>query len=418
MLQYALKELIRRRSRSLLLLFGLVVCTALLAASLSISQAMRNAARQPFQSANADLVVQKELATCPFALVKHAGKLGGIPWSAVEEIRKLPGVEIATGVLELWATSGPEETDRAVVTGLVPEDQHRIGPVKRGEDCCNLADHEVGGRYLNEEDDHACLVEKPYAEKHGLGLGGQVTLGGEPFTVVGTLEAAPGARISAGEVYIPLAKAQDLLGEETVNAIMIRAKDQDAAKAIERELPRIIPVDTAQGEKLVVTNDANVMSSVAGVALLAQSATTWMAALVVGVVFLLVVKSSLASVGERVREIGTMKAVGWRDAHVARLLALESALVGMIGGAVGTATGWGAAWLYTSHTSVQLPSLLNSYPACAQTPPPVDMHFSLAGSGPLVIGAFLVALAIGVISGYLAARRASTLPPAEALRRV
>ena len=113
-----------------------------------------------------------------------------------------------------------------------------------------------------------------------------------------------------------------------------------------------------------------------------------------------------------------MKAVGWRDAHVARLLALESALVGMIGGAVGTATGWGAAWLYTSHTSVQLPSLLNSYPACAQTPPPVDMHFSLAGSGPLVIGAFLVALAIGVISGYLAARRASTLPPAEALRRV
>ncbi|HOJ23504.1 MAG TPA: ABC transporter permease, partial [Armatimonadota bacterium] len=135
-------------------------------------------------------------------------------------------------------------------------------------------------------------------------------------------------------------------------------------------------------------------------------------------VFLLVMKSSLASVGERVREIGTMKAVGWRDAHVARLLALESALVGIIGGGVGTATGWGAAWLYASHTRVQLPSLLNSYPACAKTPPPVDMQFSLEGSGPLVIGAFLVALAIGIFSGYLAARRASKLPPAEALRRV
>jgi len=90
----------------------------------------------------------------------------------------------------------------------------------------------------------------------------------------------------------------------------------------------------------------------------------------------------------------------------------------VIGGGLGTLAGWGAAWGYTSSTSLQLPDLLNSYPACAKTPPPVDMQFSLAGCGPLVLGAFAVSLAIGIISGYLAARRASKLPPAEALRRV
>jgi ABC-type lipoprotein release transport system permease subunit len=62
--------------------------------------------------------------------------------------------------------------------------------------------------------------------------------------------------------------------------------------------------------------------------------------------------------------------------------------------------------------------LLNSYPACAKTPPPVDLELSLEGCAPLIAGAFAVAVLIGVLAGYIAARRATQLPPAEALRRV
>lgn len=419
MLQYALKELTRRKSRSLLVIFGIVICTALLASALCISQAMRNAASQPFQSANADIIIQRELAECPFALVKHAGKLGAIPEQSIQQIRELPGVDMAAGVLELWVTSGPDETDRAVVTGVDPDYQHKLGPTKQGEDCCTLTDHEIGGRYLYVTDDHTCLVEEPYAKKHGLKLGSTLLLGGEEFTVVGTLRAAEGARIAAGEIYVTLRDAQAMLGEgEVVNAVLVRAENQKAAAEIEKKVREIVKVDTDQGERLALTTDSNVMSSVAGVAILAQSATRWMAGLVVLVVFLLVVKSSLSSVSERMREIGTMKALGWRDRHVARLLALESGLVGLIGGLIGTGAGYGAALGYTSSTTLRLPALLNSYPACAKTPPPLDMQFSLAGCGPLVVGAFLVALSIGVLSGYLAARRAGKLPPAEALRRV
>jgi putative ABC transport system permease protein len=118
------------------------------------------------------------------------------------------------------------------------------------------------------------------------------------------------------------------------------------------------------------------------------------------------------------REIGTLKAVGWLDRHVAKLLAMESALMGLVGGVVGTLVGGGAAWAYTSGTRLRLPSLLNNYPACAKTPPPVDLKFSLEGCTPMIAGAFAVALLIGVLAGYIAARRATQLPPAEALRRV
>ena len=265
MLQYALKELTRRKSRSLLVIFGIVICTALLASALCISQAMRNAASQPFQSANADIIIQRELAECPFALVKHAGKLGAIPEESIQQICELPGVDMAAGVLELWVTSGPDETDRAVVTGVDPDYQHKLGPTKQGEDCCTLTDHEIGGRYLYVTDDHTCLVEEPYAKKHGLKLGSTLLLGGEEFTVVGTLRAAEGARIAAGEIYVTLRDAQAMLGEgEVVNAVLVRAENQKAAAEIEKKVREIVKVDTDQGERLALTTDSNVMSSVRG----------------------------------------------------------------------------------------------------------------------------------------------------------
>lgn len=419
MLRYALKELTRRKSRSLLAVFGIVVCTTLLSSVLCISQAMRNAARQPFESANADLVAQRELSECPFALVKHAGKLGGIPSDSVEKIRDLPNVEVASGVLELWAVSGRDEKDRTVVTGIEAEYQKKIGPLMESNKCCTLTDHKEGGRYLDVSDTHTCLVEKPYADRHHLKLGDSIALAGEKFKIMGTVQATASARISAGEVYIPLKDAQNILGEgDVVNAVFVRAKNEEAAKSVERALRGLIKVDTSKKEKLAITTDSNVMSSVAGMAILAESATRWVAGLVVLVVLLLVVKSSLASVNERMREIGTMKAVGWLDRHVAKLLATESALIGLTGGVLGTLIGGGTAWIYTASTQLRLPALLNNYPACAKTPPPVDMKFSLEGCGPMIGGAFVVAVLIGVLAGYLAARRATQLPPAEALRRV
>jgi len=215
MLRFALRELTRRKSRSLLAIFGIVVCTALLSSVLCLAQAMRNAARQPFDAANADFVAQRELAECPFALVKHAGTLGGIPTKTIARIRSLKEVEVAAGVLELWAVSGRDEKDRTVVTGIEPEYQKQIGPLMQSGKCCTLTDHQRGGRYLGFADTQSCLLEKPYADRHGLHLGDKVSLGGTHFRVVGTVQASPGARIAAGEVYIPLKEAQNLLGEAT-----------------------------------------------------------------------------------------------------------------------------------------------------------------------------------------------------------
>src|SRR5207302_830622 len=53
-----------------------------------------------------------------------------------------------------------------------------------------------------------------------------------------------------------------------------------------------------------------------------------------------IVNTLLMSVLERTREIGVMKAVGARDGHVLGLFLVEGALVGLLGGVMGTAGAW------------------------------------------------------------------------------
>lgn len=100
--------------------------------------------------------------------------------------------------------------------------------------------------------------------------------------------------------------------------------------------------------------------------------------------------SLLAGVLERQREIGVLKAVGWRTGAVARLFLLEGAVLGLLGGAAGTALG------------------LAVYLALYRS----------VGAG--LLGAVLAGLGVPAIVGVLAAaypaRVAAAVPPAEAVR--
>ncbi len=110
----------------------------------------------------------------------------------------------------------------------------------------------------------------------------------------------------------------------------------------------------------------------------------------------------LAAVRERRREIGVLKAIGARDRDVQRVFLFEAGVLGLVGGAVGTAGGFAAA--------LGVSAIVNSY-LTAQGLAGVHLGLPVGILTSAVVGSTLLALA----AGALPARRAAHLPAREAM---
>jgi putative ABC transport system permease protein len=126
--------------------------------------------------------------------------------------------------------------------------------------------------------------------------------------------------------------------------------------------------------------------------------------LFLGVVLLGLVNAMLMGVLERVREIGTLLALGMRSGRVARLFVLEGVVLGFIGAAAGAVLGLGLVAVM-SRVGVQMTAPGAKVPVVLH--PWVEPAFVARVVGQAVVGAGLAAL--------WPARRASRLRPVEAL---
>jgi putative ABC transport system permease protein len=101
----------------------------------------------------------------------------------------------------------------------------------------------------------------------------------------------------------------------------------------------------------------------------------------------------LVSVAERTREIGLRMAIGAREVDVQTQFLAEALVLGVVGGALGVALGWGASRV-----------LQETY------------GYPLLISSRTVAVAVSVASATGLVFGYFPARHAASLDPIDALR--
>ena len=118
-----------------------------------------------------------------------------------------------------------------------------------------------------------------------------------------------------------------------------------------------------------------------------------------------VVNTMLMNVYERVREIGTLLAIGWRRRNILALFVLEAAVLGVVGGAIGAAIGLGAA-LWTSRVGIPLTPPGAAFEQLIRPIP--DTTIALIAFGAAALGATLAALG--------PARRAAKMNPVDALR--
>ncbi len=116
-----------------------------------------------------------------------------------------------------------------------------------------------------------------------------------------------------------------------------------------------------------------------------------------------VMNTMFTSVLERTKDIGVMKAVGAKNRHVLAIFLIESGLIGLFGGVVGTLLGLGL-------------SALLCWLLAVLSPMPGGATFPFVASPVLILSTLLGSFAVGALSGLWPARRGARMPVVDALR--
>jgi putative ABC transport system permease protein len=196
----------------------------------------------------------------------------------------------------------------------------------------------TSGRTLKSSDAGAdvAVIDSSYAKSANLKAGSDVTLASTKFTVVGIVSEP--ASDSSSDVYIPLARAQALSSMSgKVNTIYVSADSSADIAAVQKEIQKAVPGAT-------VTTSADLASEVTGslasASTLANKLGKWLAVAVLVAAFLVASLLTMSAVSRRVREFGTLKALGWRSRRVIGQVMGESVAMGIAGGVVGIGLGF------------------------------------------------------------------------------
>jgi putative ABC transport system permease protein len=283
------------------------------------------------------------------------------------------------------------------------------------------------GRYIKAGATDEIMVAATYAKANQLDIGATLQINGKTFTVVGLVE--PAVQGSAADVYFPLASLQELSGRQNrINTVLVTADSADnvdtVAAAIAKEL----------GDEAQVVTTASLASQVTGslkdTKKLADRFGGVLAVIVLGSAFSLAALLTLGSIGKRVREIGTLRAVGWSRKMVVRQILVETLGISAIGAVLGVALGLAGgaaigafspsltATVPTVNSSARLLQSVGATSADAVTNATRTLHLTVpVDVSTIVLGVFLALLG-GLLAGGIGAWRASRLQPAVALRNL
>jgi putative ABC transport system permease protein len=274
------------------------------------------------------------------------------------------------------------------------------------------------GRFLSPSGGKEALLSTTYAAKHKLKVGSKLDLNGTSFAIVGLVNPPLGGQ--SADVYLPLAQLQTLASEKNLaNVILVRASSSSKVGTVEAEIKRALPQAQVASSKQIADK---ISGSLVDASNLSHDLGLVLSIVAAAAAFLLAALLALSSVGKRVRELGTLKALGWTQRMVVRQVAGESLAQGAIGGVVGIVLGVAAALAInafgptlTASATTGGGSLLGA--SAVRTATSAVSLTAPVGIGILAIG-FALALLGGLIAGTAAALRAARLRPADALRQM
>ncbi len=262
------------------------------------------------------------------------------------------------------------------------------------------------GRFLVPSDRHVVVIgstiaEDTFGQNNKVGVNSYLEIGGQKFRVIGIMKKSGGGlgggRVDSG-IYVQFDDARQLFkstfkdnelgamavlmkegadSDEVTDKIYLELDASHKVKPDERDYSVINPktVQAAIGEVLGLVT--LFLGAIAGISLIVGG--------------LAISSAMFTSVIERTREIGVLKSIGATDGDIMKIFVFEAGAIGGIGGMIGTLLG--IALVYAG--------------GLFGLPTSIDIGIALFG--------FVFAVVVGLLSGYVPAKRAAALNPIEAL---
>jgi putative ABC transport system permease protein len=208
-------------------------------------------------------------------------------------------------------------------------------------------------------------------------------------------------------IFIPLRAGKRLTGSSAYQQALVIAKDESYVQQVQTEITNIMGSNlrTFSPQQMVQT-----IQQAMGQFSTFLASISFMSFIVA---FLAIMTTMFTSVTERVREIGILKAVGFRTRHILGLFLTEAALIGLMGGLLGIIAGIvGANFFYLPFSNIRAPF---GQPGRGQAAT-FSLQITPKITPDLLLATLAMAVVIGLLAGLIPAWRAARYRPVEALR--
>ena len=398
----ALKSLMTSKMRALLTMLGIIIGVGAVIVITSLGNGMQNMMNEQFEKLGANLVQVQ--------LFMYGGDSRSVdPDDMYELVDKYP--QYISGVTpyvsaQLAGRQGSEDFERTSIYG--------VGETFLNERGATMSGQNLGkGRFISYIDaaryQNVCVIGAYLEEEafQGDALGKQLSIGGEHFTVIGVLEKNSDMSEGSGDdiIYLPYTTALRLSGSADASMYMFTSTSKDTAATAKGIIENRLYKTFQSSDYYFVMTSAEMMDAMNAMMGTMMAVLVAIAAISLLVGGIGIMNIMLVSVTERTREIGIRKSLGAKRKDIRGQFIIEAGTTSAIGGVLGILVGIGLASLAGSLIGGMMTSSMGG-----------GSTFSAVPNLSSVAVAFGVSVGIGILFGYLPAKKAAALNPIDALR--
>lgn len=376
----ALRNTLRRGKKSWITVIGVFIGIAAVVSLVSLGQGLEAAISQEFQGLGADNVFVN----------------GEIDDSHLDTVRNTRGVDEAGGIYQ--ETEQVEFNDETVSLTFAGVELSRIDMIFNSQGW-QLED----GRKLRTVDRNSLMLGTGATEnfEDAPEERSQFIINETRFRVIGFFSAGDPQYQSSALTGLDTAR-EILDADDELSRIVVRIQpgfsQEEVIEDIEDNLRQQKGLSEGN-EDFDVSTPQDIQESLTSILGIVQGIVVGLASIALLVGGVGIMNTMYMSINERTQEIGVLKAIGASKRQIRMLFLMEAGLIGFIGGLIGVIIG-----IMISEVAVFATADLGS------------LRIARGYSFSLIAGALLFSTLIGLLSGYIPARNASRLQPADALR--